>query len=69
MARKLNIQEKYEERKFIITSMIRLHAMMELDENALSSMLLCAEHLRKSEGMEATITDDTLFHLFEEWLR
>lgn len=68
MDRKLNFREKYEERKFIITSMIRLHALLELDENALASLLLCAEQLRKSDELEATLTDDKLFQLFEEWL-
>ena len=64
MDRQLTPRERYEERKFLITTLIHDFALLDLDENALGSVLLCAERLRSGERYD----DEELFRMFEEWL-
>lgn len=62
--RVLNIKDKYEERKFIITNIIRMLAMMDFEEETVQKMYNVSKQLRKIEMVEGIITDDTLFEWF-----
>ena len=64
MDRMLNIKDRFEERKFIITSTIRMLALLDFSKQTLLDMYQASKKLREVEEVDATVTDDTIFEWF-----
>lgn len=64
MDRMLNIKDRFEERKFIITSTIRMLALLDFSKQTLLGMYQASKKLREVEEVDATVTDDTIFEWF-----
>ena len=60
----LNIKDRYEERKFIIISVIRMLSMMDFEEKTVQDMYHASKKLREVETVEGIVTDDTLYEWF-----
>ena len=60
----LNIKDRFEERKFIITSTIRMLALLDFSKQTLLGMYNASKKLREVEEVNAVVTDDTLFEWF-----
>lgn len=62
--RLLNVKDKFEERKFIITSIIRMLAMINFDKYTVMDMYDTSKKLMEVESVDGIVTDDTLFEWF-----
>lgn len=62
----LNVSDRFEERKFIITSIIRMMALLDFEENTILNMYLASKKLKEIETVDGIITDDTLFKWFDK---
>lgn len=63
---KLGGRERYEERKWIITSMIRLISECDFSKETLRVMYGTAEKLKRLDDIGETVSDDALFLYFEQ---
>lgn len=61
-------QERWEERNFIIVSLIRLHSMVDLEPEAVRSLVGVARSVRQIECEGGTVSDDVLLEKFMEEL-
>ena len=61
-------QERWEERNFIIISLIRLHSMLELESEALEALVCVARRVREIESDGGSISDDKVLEKFMEEL-
>jgi hypothetical protein len=64
MGNVLNVKDRYEERKFIITSTIRMLAMIDFTEETLLDMYTVSKKLMKIESVDAVVNDDTIYEWF-----
>lgn len=64
MMAELNYINRFEERKFIITSTIRMLAMIDFSKETMLDMYCASKKLRAVEQVDAVVTDDTLFEWF-----
>lgn len=61
-------QERWEERNFIIISLIRLHSMINLEDTGVTALLSVSQKLRHIEQEGGTVSDDVLLEKFMEEL-
>ena len=61
-------QERWEERNFIIISMIRLHSMVDLEPEAVRSLVGVARRVREIESDGGSISDERVLEKFMEEL-
>ena len=66
MDKVLNVRDRFEERKFIITSIIRMMALLDFEENTIQDLYVASKKLREVETVDGIITDDTLFKWFDK---
>lgn len=59
-------REKYEERKHIITSMIRVISLCDFSKETIDTLCATADMLRQYEEEGKTVSDDELFAGFNE---
>jgi hypothetical protein len=64
MGNVLNVKDRYEERKFIITSTIRMLAMIDFTEETVLDMYNVSKKLREVESVDAVVNDDTIYEWF-----
>lgn len=64
----LTQKQRWEERNFIITSLIRLHSMLELEPEAVRSLVCVARRVREIESDGGSISDDKVLEKFMEEL-
>lgn len=62
---KLNVHDRFEERKFIITSIIRLMGMCNFSCESVAQMIGASDELRRIEEKGAVVTDEQLFKLYD----
>lgn len=60
----LNVKDRYEERKFIITSTIRMLAMIDFSKETVLDMYTVSKKLMKVESVDAVVNDDTIYEWF-----
>ena len=60
--------ERWEERNFIITSLIRLHSMVDLEPEAVRSLVGVARRVRQIETDGGSISDERVLRKFMEEL-
>lgn len=60
----LNVKDRYEERKFIITSTIRMLAMIDFSKETVLDMYNVSKKLMKVESVDAVVNDDTIYEWF-----
>ena len=61
-------QERWEERNFILVSLIRLHSMVDLEPEAVESLVGVACRVREIEDDGGSISDERLLEKFMEEL-
>lgn len=61
-------QERWEERNFIIISLIRLHSMVDLESEAVRSLVCVARRVREIESDGGSISDERVLEKFMEEL-
>ncbi len=61
MNERLSQKERWEEREFIITSVIRMLAMIDFSKETVLDMCDVSEKLREVESVDGIVTDDTIF--------
>ena len=61
-------QERWEERNFILISLIRLHSMVDLEPEAVESLVGVARRVREIEDDGGSISDERLLEKFMEEL-
>ena len=61
-------QERWEERNFIIISLIRLHSMVDLELEAVRSLVGVARRVREIESDGGSISDERVLEKFMEEL-
>ena len=61
-------QERWEERNFILVSLIRLHSMVDLEPEAVRSLVGVARRVRQIETDGGSISDERLLKKFMEEL-
>lgn len=66
---KLNIQDKYQERMFIITSIIRLMSMYTFSDEFILMMSVVSQELREIEADGGVMSDEALFKLFDKKMK
>lgn len=66
MAEKLTQKQRWEERNFILLSLIRLHSMINLDDTGVTALLSVSQKLRHIEEDGGTISDDLLLEQYME---
>jgi hypothetical protein len=64
MGNVLNVKDRFEERKFIITSTIRMLAMIDFTEETVLDMYTVSKKLREVESVDAVVNDDTIYEWF-----
>lgn len=64
----LTPEQRWEERNFIITSLIRLHSMVDLEPEAVRSLVGVARRVREIEDDGGSISDERLLEKFMEEL-
>lgn len=64
----LTQKQRWEERNFIITSLIRLHSMLELEPEAVRSLVCVARRVREIESDGGSISDERVLEKFMEEL-
>lgn len=60
----LNIKEKWEEHKYITTSLIRLLDMMDCSEDTLHKIHQTSKKLKKIEENGGVVSDEKLYELY-----
>ena len=66
MAEKLTQKQRWEERNFILLSLIRLHSMINLEDTGVTALLSVSQKLRHIEEDGGTISDDLLLEQYME---
>lgn len=61
-------QERWEERNFILVSLIRLHSMVDLEPEAVRSLVGVARRVRQIETDGGSISDERVLNKFMEEL-
>ena len=64
--RLLNVKDKFEERKFIITSTIRMMAMIDFSKETILDMYLVSKKLMEAEADDTVVTNQTIYEWFNE---
>ena len=64
----LTQKQRWEERNFIIISLIRLHSMVDLEPEAVRSLVGVARRVREIESDGGSISDDKVLEKFMEEL-
>ena len=64
----LTPEQRWEERNFIIVSLIRLHSMVDLEQEAVDVLVGVARRVREIEDDGGSISDDRLLEKFMEEL-
>ncbi len=68
MAEKLTQKQRWEERNFILLSLIRLHSMINLEDTSVTALLSVSQKLRHIEEDGGTLSDERLLEKFMEEL-
>ncbi|WP_292474233.1 hypothetical protein [Methanosphaera sp.] len=69
MNERLSQKERWEEREFIITSVIRMLAMIDFSKETVLDMYDVSKKLREVESVDAIVTDDTIFEWFSKGVK
>lgn len=64
----LTPEQRWEERNFILISLIRLHSMVDLEPEAVRSLVGVARRVRQIETDGGSISDERLLEKFMEEL-
>lgn len=64
MDKMLSVKDRYEERKYIITSTIRMLAMIDFSIETVLDMYFVSKKLMEAEAGEAVVTNDTIYEWF-----
>lgn len=68
MGERLTPEQRWEERNFIIVSLIRLHSMVDLEPEAVRSLVGVARRVREIESDGGSISDERVLRKFMEEL-
>ena len=68
MGERLTPEQRWEERNFILVSLIRLHSMVDLEPEAVRSLVGVARRVREIEDDGGSISDERLLEKFMEEL-
>lgn len=68
MGERLTPEQRWEERNFIIVSLIRLHSMVDLEPEAVDVLVGVARRVREIEDDGGSISDERLLEKFMEEL-
>ena len=68
MGERLTPEQRWEERNFILISLIRLHSMVDLEPEAVRSLVGVARRVREIEDDGGSISDERLLEKFMEEL-
>ena len=68
MGERLTPEQRWEERNFIIISLIRLHSMVDLEPEAVRSLVGVARRVREIESDGGSISDERVLEKFMEEL-
>ncbi len=68
MGERLTPEQRWEERNFILVSLIRLHSMINLEDTGVTALLSVSQKLRHIEQEGGTVNDDVLLEKFMEEL-
>ncbi len=68
MGERLTPEQRWEERNFIIVSLIRLHSMVDLEPEAVDVLVGVARRVREIESDGGSISDERVLRKFMEEL-